>query len=74
MQLNYFTYLDDTITCPHCGWQGKGAELRYGEYHEGAFISDKDCPACGETVGFTQAPLISEVEEWKKRNPGKEMP
>ena len=51
-----------------------GAELQYGEFHEGSYIADKDCPACGGTVGFTQAPLMTEIEEWKKRNPGKEVP
>jgi DNA-directed RNA polymerase subunit RPC12/RpoP len=74
MQLNYFTYREEVIRCPHCGWQGLGAELQYGEFHEGSYIADKDCPACGGTVGFTQAPLLTEIEEWKKRNPGKKVP
>ncbi|MEJ0102135.1 MAG: hypothetical protein WDO19_06040 [Bacteroidota bacterium] len=31
MQLNYFTYKEETFTCPACGWSGKGIDLGTGD-------------------------------------------
>lgn len=69
MTLNYFTFKRDDITCPKCGWKGKGAELSYGDYDAFNSICDMDCPACHEHVGFWQAPLKEETERWKRDNP-----
>ena len=67
---HYFTYRDETLTCKRCGWQGTGRELRIGEISEVHWIWDLDCPKCHETVGSVQAPLIEEVDAWKKDHPG----
>jgi hypothetical protein len=41
-----------TVTCRHCGWTGKGADMTNGEgFGDGV---EKDCPACGERYGFVQ--------------------
>ncbi|MBZ5857606.1 hypothetical protein [Flavihumibacter profundi] len=72
MSLNFFTFRKEDITCLKCGWKGKGAELSYGDFSEEHAICDMDCPACGEHVGFWQAPLTDELERWKKANPGAE--
>ena len=41
-----------TITCRHCGWTGKGSEMKNGDcFGDGV---EKDCPACSEKWGFVQ--------------------
>lgn len=69
MNLNYFTYKNETITCPKCGWVGKGSELNYGDYSGLHSIVDMDCPKCHEMVGFWQSPTKEEKIEWGKNNP-----
>ncbi len=58
MQVDYDKYKEEDFTCKHCGWQGKGAELSYGDFSELHCICDLDCPKCHEHIGFWQAPLI----------------
>lgn len=70
MQFNYFTYKAETVTCRHCGWIGKGSELRNGDFSEEHSICDLNCPSCGEMVGFWQAPLIADYDKWIKDHPG----
>ncbi len=70
MQLNYFTYKEETFTCPACGWSGKGIDLGTGDFSEAHFICDMDCPSCHKTIGFWQAPLKEEAEQWYKEHPG----
>ena len=69
MQLNYFTYKKEDFTCPHCGWKGKGHELRQVDFNEVHLIGDLDCPRCYEHIGFWQAPTMEKMKEWKIQNP-----
>jgi len=40
----YGKFARSTVTCRHCGWTGKGAEMTNGEgFGDGV---EKDCPAC----------------------------
>jgi len=70
MQVNFFTFKLDDFVCTKCGWGGKGAELKNGDFSETHFICDLDCPSCFEHIGFWQAPLRKEVEKWKIEHPG----
>lgn len=69
MQLNYFTYRDETYVCPHCKWQGTGKQLGRGEVSETHWIFDMDCPKCFETIGFVQGPTEEEMRAWKSAHP-----
>jgi hypothetical protein len=69
MQLNVFTYNNEELNCQNCKWQGKGKELIVETESEQHSIFDLSCPKCGEHMGFIQAPLKKEIEEWKKKNP-----
>ncbi len=69
MILNYFTYKNDSITCSKCGWKGTGKELILERISEEHLICDFECPKCYEHIGFWQAPLIKEIEDWKKEHP-----
>ena len=69
MILNYFTYKNEDFQCSKCGWQGKGADLSYGDLSDTSYICDMDCPVCFEHIGSWQAPLIEEAEKWKRENP-----
>jgi hypothetical protein len=70
MQVIFFTFKKEDFTCPKCNWKGKGNELSNGDFSEVHLICDLNCPLCGEHIGFWQAPLIEEIELWKKENPG----
>ena len=70
MRLNYFTFKREAIHCNFCNWEGKGSELKYGDFDETDFICDMTCPSCQETLGYWQAPLIEEAEKWHVMNPG----
>lgn len=69
MRFNFFTCRDEVETCPHCGWSGKGRELRDGEFSEAHFILDLDCPKCHAHVGIWQSPMQREVDEWRRQYP-----
>ncbi len=69
MMFNFFTYRDEDVTCPHCGWSGKGRDLSDGDYSEAHFITDMDCPKCFERLGFRQSPMQTEVDEWRRQHP-----
>jgi hypothetical protein len=69
MMFNYFTYRDADVTCPNCGWTGKGGDLKDGDYSEAHYIMDMDCPKCFERIGARQFPLQREVDEWLKDHP-----
>lgn len=69
MQFNYFTYREESVICPSCGWQGKGWELSHGDFSYEHFIMDLDCPKCFEHLGFWQSPMQTEMDEWRRTHP-----
>jgi hypothetical protein len=48
----YGKFARSSVTCGHCGWTGKGAEMTNGEGLGDGI--DKHCPACSERYGFVQ--------------------
>ncbi len=42
---NYYDFLERPAQCPHCGWQGTGAQLDLGEMF--AQSAEYLCPRCG---------------------------
>ena len=69
MQVHYFTYRKQKFTCTQCGWMGKGSELSDGEFSDVFFIMDLECPKCSHHIGFWQAPMLTDMEAWKKDHP-----
>ena len=69
MHLNYFTYKQQDLACSKCMWRGDGKDLSIEGVSAEHFIIDLACPACGEHVGFVQAPLSDELERWKQAHP-----
>lgn len=63
MKVDYFKYKDQHFTCPHCKWNGKGSELKNGEFSEIHFIGELYCPVCHEPVAFCQALLIEKEKQ-----------
>jgi hypothetical protein len=63
MKVDYYKYKEQDFTCPHCKWNGKGSELKNGEFSEMHFIGELDCPVCHERVAFWQAPLVDKEKQ-----------
>ena len=54
MKVDSCTYRSEDFTCSECNWQGKGADLAYGEYSEAHNIVDLECPKCWHLIAFYQ--------------------
>jgi hypothetical protein len=58
MALSYSAYqTGQSVSCPHCHWQGSSKQLSSGDYHPHSNILDLDCPACGQHLTFVQFPV-----------------
>jgi hypothetical protein len=59
LSLNYYTYKEESFSCNHCGWNGKGADLEQGEMFDALF--ELDCPACHEKLTFISYPTTTDA-------------
>ena len=66
----YYELRKEWITCPKCGWQGRGSELEVSEIFGASCIIEYVCPTCSEDVAFTPGPTAAETRaHWDEANP-----
>ena len=51
MKLNYYTYKNETFTCPKCNFNGLGSQMFLGDLSEFHALRDLECPNCEATIG-----------------------
>lgn len=56
----YYELMKAAITCPECGWNGAGKELKVGEVFDESAIIEYVCPKCSFDIAFTAGPTIEE--------------
>ena len=49
MKLNYYTYKNETFTCPKCNFNGLGSQMFLGDLSEFHALRDLECPNCEAT-------------------------
>ena len=45
------TFDDERITCPHCGWDGTGAQAHVAGFYGLSKFKEVLCPNCSEYLG-----------------------
>jgi hypothetical protein len=56
----YYELRKKLLTCPDCGWRGRGSELSVSEIFETGSIIEYVCPCCSFDIAFTQGPTVEE--------------
>ena len=66
----YYELKKMDLTCPKCGWKGKGEELSVSEVFEESAIIEYVCPTCSEDIAFTAGPTNEEHRaHWEECDP-----
>ena len=55
----YYELQKKVLTCPACGWQGKGSELSVSEIFDSGIV-EYVCPSCSFDIAFTQGVTVEE--------------
>lgn len=59
MAIPYYTFMAGHAACPACDWTGPARQTRQLELLD--FGTEQGCPACGETIAFTEFPLAEDA-------------
>jgi hypothetical protein len=63
--MTFYTYKGEHFRCKHCGWNGMGGELVFGEEFDQ--LVELNCPACQTKVSFVMYPTLAESRaNWER--------
>lgn len=57
--MKYYDWKCGIVTCPACGWSGRGQDSTFGELFESGF--EYHCPGCEKRLGFVLHPTDEET-------------